>query len=90
VNVEWRALARGDLIRHVRYLAAENPIAAARIARELLLAAESLRLFPNRGRPGGTLGTRELVGVRPYVLVYRVRGETVEIVRVWHAAQNRP
>jgi plasmid stabilization system protein ParE len=31
-----------------------------------------------------------LVAVRPYVIVYRiVDSDTVDILRVWHAAQDR-
>ncbi len=52
-------------------------------------AAVSLSLFPNRGRPGQEPGTRELTTVRPYVIVYRVLPQVVEIVRIFHGAQDR-
>lgn len=90
MNVEWGPLAAADLVRIVRYIAEENPIAARRIGRELLIAADSLQLFPYRGRPGRAPGTRELVAVRPYVLAYEITGATIAILRVWHAAQDRP
>lgn len=88
--VEWRRAASADLRRIFRNLNDENPTAARRVARELLLAGESLVLFPNRGRPGGITGTRELVAVRTYVVVYRIGADTVTIIRIWHAAQDRP
>jgi toxin ParE1/3/4 len=48
-------------------------------------------MFPYRGRPGRQAGTRELVIMPPYLIVYRVSGtEAVTILRVWHAAQDRP
>jgi plasmid stabilization system protein ParE len=35
-------------------------------------------------------GTRELVTLPPYIMVYRVTGtDAVSIIRVWHAAQDR-
>ncbi|WP_114858463.1 type II toxin-antitoxin system RelE/ParE family toxin [Azospirillum brasilense] len=35
-------------------------------------------------------GTRELVVVRPYVIVYDIgEDETVSILRLWHSAQDR-
>ncbi|MBX9699460.1 MAG: type II toxin-antitoxin system RelE/ParE family toxin [Acetobacteraceae bacterium] len=72
------------------HIAEENPVAAARVARELLLAGDSLTLFPRRGRPGRLPGTRELVALVPYEIVYSVgTGNVVTILRVWHAAQNR-
>jgi hypothetical protein len=45
---------------------------------------------PHRGRPGSQAGTRELVAMPPYVIVYRVTDEdVVTILRIWHAAQDR-
>lgn len=90
--VIWAPQALADVSRITAYIAAENPVAATRVARELLLAGDSLAMFPRRGRPSLALpGRRELVVVRPYVIVYRVLhdGETVDILRVWHAAQDR-
>jgi plasmid stabilization system protein ParE len=48
-----------------------------------------LELFPERGRPGLVEGTRELTSVWPYVIVYRIKHETIEILRIWHGAQGR-
>ena len=49
----------------------------------------SLETFSDRGRPGRIDGTRELVRA-PYIIVYRVRSEAVEILRIYHSAQNWP
>ncbi len=88
--VVWRAKALADVGRIVRYIAADNPVAAKRVGRELLLAADSLMMFPRRGRPGRLAGTRELVVTPPYLIVYGVSGvDLVTILRVWHAAQDR-
>ncbi len=89
--VVWRAKALADVGRIVRYIAADNPVAARKLGRELLLAGDSLVMFPHRGRPGRQAGTRELIAMPPYILVYRVAGGImVTILRVWHAAQDRP
>jgi toxin ParE1/3/4 len=43
------------------------------------------------GRPGRVAGTRELVvSGTPYIIPYRVAGTYVDILAVFHAAQNRP
>ncbi|HLJ65104.1 MAG TPA: type II toxin-antitoxin system RelE/ParE family toxin [Stellaceae bacterium] len=91
MTVIWQAAAHADLARLVRYIADENPLAARHVTRELILAGDSLALFPRRGRPGRAPGTRELVTVVPYVIVYEVdETDTVMILRVWHGAQDRP
>ena len=43
------------------------------------------------GRPGRVPGTRELVvpGTR-YLVPYRVTGDTLQILRVYHGARNWP
>lgn len=88
--VIWSPEAVDDIARITTHIAAENPIAARRVAQELVLAADSLTLFPQRGRPSPLPGRRELVAIRPYIIVYRIlAGETVDILRVWHAAQDR-
>jgi plasmid stabilization system protein ParE len=59
------------------------------MAVELVAACDRLELFPERGRPGVIPKTRELTTVWPYVIVYRVSGQTIEILRIWHGAQDR-
>ncbi len=84
-------MALADVGRIVRHIAADNPAAARRIGRGLLLAGDSLTMFPLRGRPGSLAGTRELIAALPLVIVYRAAADgVVTILRVWHAAQARP
>lgn len=89
MSVVWRTVALADVARIVAHIADENPVAAPRIARELIVAGDSLDQFPRRGRSGVVPNTRELVAVRPYIIVYRVEDEIVRILRVWHSAQDR-
>jgi toxin ParE1/3/4 len=91
MRVVWRAGARDDRRRIFSYLAERNPAAAARLIEALILAADSLASFPDRGRPGQAPGTRELVTAYPYLLVYEVdrAAGVVQILRVWHGAQDR-
>jgi addiction module RelE/StbE family toxin len=89
VKVIWSPEALEDVGRTFDYLALLNPVAAKRVVESLFVAAESLINFPQRGRIGSKPGTRELVVQTPYVIVYRITGDTVDILRVWHAAQER-
>jgi toxin ParE1/3/4 len=90
MKVKIMPAAEADLIGIRDYIREQNPNAARRVARRLLDACRSLNAFPNRGRPGLIKGTRENVAVWPYVIVYRVMPAEVEILRVWHGAQDRP
>ena len=86
----WRARALSDITKITRYVAEDNPSAAARIARELIVAGDSLSEFPRRGRPAANTGLRELVVTPPYILVYRiVEPDQGTILRIWHGAQDR-
>lgn len=60
------------------------------IAADVLRAIEDLRAFPNRGRPGRVQGTRELVLTRPFLAVYEVREEEVQVLRILHGARQWP
>jgi toxin ParE1/3/4 len=91
VRVIWRAEALDERRRIFSYLAERKPAAALRLNEALILAADGLATFPNRGRPGKAAGTRELVAVSPYLLIYEVdeAAGLVRILSVWHGARNR-
>ena len=79
------------LARLREYTARDNPNAGNRIASALLEAVERLAKLPNLGRPGRVAGTRELVvSGTPYIIHYRLRGDRLEIVAVFHARQKWP
>jgi len=61
------------------------------VALRIYEGIERLALFPHVGRPGRKAGTRELVfpGL-PFLAVYRVRTDAIEINRILHGAQKWP
>jgi toxin ParE1/3/4 len=64
---------------------------ARRIVQTIYETAGSLESFPRMGRVGRVAGTREMpLPSLPFVVVYRVRESSVEIVRVIHGAQRWP
>lgn len=89
MKVRWTVPALADVAAHQNYLSVFSPATASSVARALREAGDTLSRFPRRGRPGREPGTRELVAVSPYVLVYAVDAGEVRILRVWHAAQDR-
>ena len=91
MRVAWTAPAREDRRRIVTYLSERNRFAATRLIEALIVAADSLSNFPERGRIGQADGTRELAAPYPYLLVYEVdrQSNVIRILRVWHGAQDR-
>jgi len=89
MSVRFTRRAINDLARIREYIANDNPMAASRMAVELVAACDRLELFPERGKPGLRQGTRELSAVWPYVIVYRISGVDIDILAIWHGAQDR-
>jgi toxin ParE1/3/4 len=90
MRVRWTTDAADDLARICDYIAGERPEAARRLALDVLHAIEGLCAFPNRGRPGRVQGTRELVLTRPFLAVYEVREEEVQVLRILHGGRQWP
>lgn len=91
MELRWLDDALADVTQIYRYVAADDPRAAARLVERIQAAVRSHGGVPHRGRPGRWPGTRELVVPRtPYIVPYRVRGHIVEILRVFHGARRWP
>ena len=83
-------MAADDLESIRDYVSERHPRFAQSTVRLLYETVRSLRKFPGRGRGGEIPGTRELILSRlPYIIVYRVTPEIVEVVRIFHGAQDR-
>ncbi|MCA8927125.1 MAG: type II toxin-antitoxin system RelE/ParE family toxin [Alphaproteobacteria bacterium] len=83
--------ARADLIGIGDYIAARNPDAAARFTEALDRRCRQLARRPFLGvaRPEIRPDLR-LLTFRSYLILYRVTGPDVEIVRVVHGARHLP
>ena len=91
MRVKWLEAALANLDAEVDDISEENAGAALRMGVAVLDAVNELKRFPALGRPGRVVGTRELVVLgTPYIVPYRVRGNSVEILRVFHAARRWP
>jgi toxin ParE1/3/4 len=89
--IKWLRKAIRSIDRHARHIAKENPDAAYRAIDRIRAAVGQLDRYPGLGRIGRVAGTRELiVGGTPWIIVYRVRADTIEIIRVLHGAQKWP
>ncbi len=91
MHVKWLQAARANLIAVSEYISQDNPDVAATTVSTIVKAVETLERFPTLGRPGRISGTRELVvSGTPYIVPYRVRGDVVQLIRVFHASRKWP
>jgi toxin ParE1/3/4 len=93
-KVIWSDEAVADLAAIVRYIAADRPAAAEKFGLAIFAATRQLADFPQAGRvvpEERNAAVREVI-VEPYRVIYEVNadGQTVDILRVWHAARGRP
>jgi toxin ParE1/3/4 len=91
MSVRFSSSAKSDIQSIYDYIASDNRPAATRVVTAIEAATDRLSLFPLSGRIGAVEGTRELVIPRlPYIAVYHVIGDEVQIIAVFHAAQDIP
>lgn len=90
MRIVWNPGASTDREHIYQFIETDSPEAALRLDDLFSVAARSLADFPEKGRNGRKVGTRELIVHRNYILVYRIRDEAIEIVTILHAAQRWP
>ena len=91
MHVRWLRRALENLEEEFAYIAREDPAAAERLVERIAASVQRLENHPALGRPGRLPNTRELViAGTPYIVPYRVRGQAVEILRVFHGTRKWP
>jgi toxin ParE1/3/4 len=85
--IRWTTEAADEFEAAVKHIQQDNPTAGRNVAQAVIDRIEQLATFPALGRPGEVKGTRELISP-PYVVVYRSTEEIVEILHIWHGAQD--
>jgi toxin ParE1/3/4 len=89
MRIRWTVPAAGDLENIKNYLQRLYPHFAEPTVRTIYLRIRSLKAAPYQGRPGHRNGTRELpLTPLPYVVVYSVKPEAIEILHIYHGAQD--
>jgi toxin ParE1/3/4 len=91
MRIRWTPAAAADLKHISDYLKERHTPYRRPTVRRLWDEIRALKQSPHLGRVGSEGGTRELVlPPLPYIVVYRVKDQVVEILRIYHGAQNRP
>ena len=89
MRIRWTLAAASDLAGIGDFLSRRHSSYRQPTMNKLYGAIRSLRDWPYRGRPGAEEGTRELLfSPLPYIAVYRVRGQAIEVLRIYHAARD--
>ena len=83
--------AERDLEEIELHIAADNPNAAIDTVLRVIDSLQYLSGHPNMGREGRIDGTREwVVPETTFIAAYRIRDNTVEVLRVLHGARKWP
>ena len=89
--IKWLRKALRNVEQAHDYIARDNPAAAVHVVLKIQAAVAQLADSPLIGRPGRVEGTRELVIFHtPYIVIYRVRGKIVQIIRILHSSRKYP
>jgi toxin ParE1/3/4 len=89
MRIRWTVPDADDLEGIKNYLDQHYPQFAEPTVRTIYQRISSLKTAPNRGKPGHRSGTRELpLSPLPYLVVYAVKPEAVEILHIYHGAED--
>ncbi|MGD0960204.1 MAG: type II toxin-antitoxin system RelE/ParE family toxin [Methylomonas sp.] len=89
--LQWLPLAIADRDAQLDYIAIENITAAIEQGDRIADHVKKLIDHPKLGRPGRKKGTRELViDGTPFIAVYQITGNVIQILRVLHGARKWP
>ncbi len=90
-QLELTARAFLNIVDAEEYIAKDNPVAAQKVVKAIYNTAEKLENFPELGKPGRVLGTRELpLSEYPYTIVYRIKTSRVIVYAVLHQSRQYP
>ncbi len=90
MKLVWRPEALADRDRIMDRIGQDNPDAAADLDEMFESKGEIARQRPTLYRKGRVLGTREIVATANYVIVYAIKKDRVEVLRVMHARRQWP
>lgn len=87
----WLRRAIADRDAQLDYIAQDNHRAAIEHGDRIAHQVGQLVQHPDMGRAGRKHGTRELIISRtPFVVVYRIKGQRIELLRLLHGSQQWP
>jgi plasmid stabilization system protein ParE len=93
-DVRFLQEALDDLEEIVLYIAQDSRAAALRMHDKIIESINNLATFPKLGRlvPDNKMSAAgyRMLGIRPYIVFYRMFGHNIFIYRVLHGTANYP
>lgn len=90
MNIFWAEEAQKDFDQAIAYLQERSRNAADRLGERILKSVAQLERFPEIAPRSRHRGLRQLVVPKtPYLIVYRIEWDVVEIQAVIHSSQKR-
>jgi toxin ParE1/3/4 len=91
MKIVWSRRAIRHLVELRRFISSQSEQNAALVAERILSSVELLASQPLIGRVGRISGTMELVVPKtPFIVVYRIRAEIVELLAVFRGRRRWP
>ena len=90
MRVKWLRNAVRNLDQAAEWIAKDNTQAARSFVLSVQDTVDKISHFPAMGKTGRVAGVREMgvVGY-PYIIPYRVVGDELQILRIFHVRQQR-
>ena len=91
MSIRWLPQAQRNRLEQLDYIAQDKPLAAIGQDEQIERQINMLLAHPKMGRPGRVTGSSELViSGTPFVVIYRLQEQSIEVLRLLHSAQQWP
>ena len=91
MSIRWLSQAQRNRLEQLDYVAQDKPLAAIGQDEQIERQINMLLAHPKMGRLGRVTGTRELViSGTPFVVIYRLQEQSIEVLRLLHSPQQWP
>ena len=90
MKINYSPESISDLTRLREFIEVKNPVAAKRIATELIAGISKLKIFPRMGLPVKRAPEPEVIRdlfIGRYTVRYLVSNQDIFILRVWHGKE---
>lgn len=91
MKLKWTQTALSDLKHIYTYIAEENIIAAKNTISKIQKGVQQIQKYPQVGKKGRVQETKEFIIPNSfYIIIYREKNSTIEILSILHTARKWP